>query len=371
MKPALALILLLNPGSTLQGAIILVASGSGAPIQRAINQAQVGDIIEVGPGIYTGNIDFGNKAITLRSTAGPSVTTLNGNQTGTTVRIGGNAEISGFTITGGKAIFGAGMAVAGTGTRIINNIFRANVQEDGGYGAAIGGNAASPFISGNIFTDNSSSSQALSGTVSFVNASSPIIENNLFFNNKGRGLNLTLPRGNSPFVTNNTFWGNTTAIRLDGAVDTSSVTFQNNILGSNNLGFAIDFLSGSNLAAWNNNLLFGNKSNYGGVDYTLGSLTGVNGNIEGNPLFLNPGSGDFRFVTGSPAIDAGRNVGAPMFDFVGNPRFFDGNSDGTAITDIGAFEYIPEPTCGVLIFFSWVLALSRRRRFTCVRDSRS
>ena len=43
-------------------------------------------------------------------------------------------------------------------------------------------------------------------------------------------------------------------------------------------------------------------------------------------------------LPGSPAIDAGRNSGAPMTDQRGLPRPQDANGDGWAVVDIGAYE---------------------------------
>ena len=70
------------------------------------------------------------------------------------------------------------MAVSGSGTVIANDIFQSNQQGSGGFGAAIGGNNASPVIEQDLFTGNSCDSQFLSGVVAFVNGSSPTIENN-------------------------------------------------------------------------------------------------------------------------------------------------------------------------------------------------
>jgi len=61
------------------------------------------------------------------------------------------------------------------------------------------------------------------------------------------------------------------------------------------------------------------------------------GNIDADPLFLDPENGDFHLTLGSPCIDTGTSVGAPLFDFEGDPRPL---GDGY---DIGADEYRPDP----------------------------
>jgi len=68
------------------------------------------------------------------------------------------------------------------------------------------------------------------------------------------------------------------------------------------------------------------------------------GNINANPLFVNAAGGDLHLSPGSPAIDAGDNTAPnlPAYDFEGDPRIVDGDSDGTATVDMGADEfYLP------------------------------
>jgi hypothetical protein len=63
------------------------------------------------------------------------------------------------------------------------------------------------------------------------------------------------------------------------------------------------------------------------------------GNIGADPLFAD---GFGRLSPGSPAIDAGSNDLVPpevKTDLDGNPRIIDGNGDGKAIVDMGAFEF--------------------------------
>jgi hypothetical protein len=61
------------------------------------------------------------------------------------------------------------------------------------------------------------------------------------------------------------------------------------------------------------------------------------GNFNANPRFA--GSGNYRLRPGSPSIDAGgKGKSAPVADFSGAGRPRDGDGDGIAIRDQGAFE---------------------------------
>lgn len=64
------------------------------------------------------------------------------------------------------------------------------------------------------------------------------------------------------------------------------------------------------------------------VDPQLGTLGNNGGSTQTVPL-----------LTGSPAIDGGTNNGCPATDQRGAARPFDGNGDGQAVCDSGAYEY--------------------------------
>ena len=68
---------------------------------------------------------------------------------------------------------------------------------------------------------------------------------------------------------------------------------------------------------------------------------GTNGNISGDPLFVDEPGGDYHPAATSPLINAGTTVGAPSDDLSGAPR--------DAQPDIGAFEFggIPRPALTV------------------------
>jgi len=85
-----------------------------------------------------------------------------------------------------------------------------------------------------------------------------------------------------------------------------------------------------------------------------GALTWGEGNIDQDPLLVDPGGVDgivgneddnLRLLPGSPCVDAGDNSAVPptvIVDLDGRPRIIDGNGDGMSIVDMGAYEG-PEP----------------------------
>ncbi|MEZ5325624.1 MAG: Ig-like domain-containing protein [Verrucomicrobiales bacterium] len=82
---------------------------------------------------------------------------------------------------------------------------------------------------------------------------------------------------------------------------------------------------------WQNNLIHNVTDPYP----EQSSLTGMDGNLESDPLFADAASGDYRLTLASPAFDAGSNFHASAFDFDGKPRVQGRRAD------IGAFEFEP------------------------------
>ena len=69
------------------------------------------------------------------------------------------------------------------------------------------------------------------------------------------------------------------------------------------------------------------------------------GNTSEPPAFLHPATGDFRLRADSPCIDTGEDFSHLLADDLdGNPRPIDGDGDGKAAFDMGAFEYDPAAT---------------------------
>lgn len=71
-------------------------------------------------------------------------------------------------------------------------------------------------------------------------------------------------------------------------------------------------------------------------DIQVGNHLTQGSNTNADPLL----AGGFHLQPASPCIDAGTNLVAVTNDFDGVPRPLDGNRDGVAKWDIGAFEYV-------------------------------
>ncbi len=82
-----------------------------------------------------------------------------------------------------------------------------------------------------------------------------------------------------------------------------------------------------------------------------GAVNWLEGNIDEDPLFGGTGGHPYSLLEDSPCIDAGipdtTGLNLPPWDIIGNMRIWDGNGDGTAIIDMGAYEYGAPPYVNV------------------------
>lgn len=377
-------------------------------IQAAIDAAVDGDTVQVAPGTFLENINFGGKAITVESEQGPDVTIIDGNQADSVVTFasgeGPGAVLEGFTIRNGQANEGGGIHIQGSSPTIRGNIVTTNRACDG---AGIGVGFGSPVIEQNVITGNQRSGCTGGigggGIVVRGNSSTQILENTISNNSTGAsGGGIALFAAGTVTIIGNTITGNTA---LEGG-GISKVNLADGVIVQNliaaNQGGGIYWVGGGSLQLGNttiadnpqgsglyleglglppqvelaNNIIvaaagedallcgqFGDPAagdvRFNDIFAPSGSAyagmctdrTGQDGNISADPLFGNPANGDYTLDFASPAIDTGDNTapGLPPTDLNGDPRPADGNGDGDAVVDMGAFELSGHPP-GVIQF---------------------
>ena len=361
-------------------------------IQDGINAVASPGTVHVAAGTYYENITLKNGVEVLG--AGAGVTTINGGGSGRVVygsSVGSTTKLDGFTITNGSALRGGGIYLYNSSPTISNCIFSGNSATDYDGGGMSNDDHSSPTVTNCRFSGNSASF----GGGMYSQVSSPMVTNCTFSGNSASdGGGMYQAYSCSPTVQNCIFSGN--SANYGGGMytyDNASPTVENCIFSGNSANYSgggmyneyyssptvtnCDFVgnsatSGSGGGMYNNdyvspaihnNIIVGNTASTGGgiwsdgtssptIDYNdvwnnspndySGCSAGPH-DISHDPLFVNRAMGDYHVQSSSPCIDTGTNVGAPTEDIEGNPRPIDGNGDGSATTDMGAYEYVPLP----------------------------
>ncbi len=279
-----------------------------------------------------------------------------------------NPKLIDCEFTGNTAPTGGGMSnFFFAHPKLIRCLFADNTALAGSGGGLNNTGTSNSTLVDCSFTGNSAT--ALGAGMHNVN-SSPVLINCTFSgntsNNGGGGM---FHQDGNPTLTNCLFSGNTGSLGggmqvVSGSPVLTNCTFSLNTATFLPKGFFGGAIHNSSPALFVTNCILWNNipdeiRGFGTTIVTFSDVLGGfpgQGNINANPLFVDPVAGNFRLQPGSPARNAGNNSALPAdtedldgdgnttepisLDLGGIPRIADG------IVDMGAFECLIDPCTG-------------------------
>lgn len=301
-----------------------VGTDSGV-VQAQVDAAAENDEVVVPNGLYVGDIALAGKPITLR---GLSLETRVAGR----VKMSSGSKVTGITFLGGR---NGGVTVV-SGSQVERNHFEGGARVQSDPVEALEPGIKDVLIRQNTFIDSETAAI-------HITAASAVIENNVFgavalYGGGADGIFLEYkPDPNVPSnmvaVRSNSVYRALIGVNIFAiAGDASSFDIKNNIFMLNGVGVSVRHSEVASTVTVSNNLYFGTAR------HTKGAANSIN-DINVDPQFIDAANGNFHLSPTSPAIDSGSAVDAPTVDLADDVRPVDGNGDGAADVDIGAYEF--------------------------------